>query len=316
MLVSVLFTLLIQTAQATILPPNDLHLEDDPFSKASNITEAQFRAAVTKVVSAYAPVVAAHGARLVGNATWQSSTVNAFADQDRGVWSINFFGGLARRPEISLDGFTMVACHELGHHLAGFPFIKDPRTGILSWASSEGEADYFASQVCARRIFKDEPLQNAAAQLVVGAFARNKCDSVWSAQSDRDLCYRIEVAAEGLSALLGRGGVASVAPRPQTPDRSLVRQTFTDHPAAQCRLDTYFAGALCPVAFDESLIPGKNHPQGQGSQAAEWTAVAQSCATANGYTVGVRPRCWFKPGVRGFVRPEPWPLGSRALRSE
>ena len=39
----------------------------------------------------------------------------------RAGWSlfIELNGGLARRPEVSSDGFTMVICHELGHFLAG-----------------------------------------------------------------------------------------------------------------------------------------------------------------------------------------------------
>jgi Zn-dependent protease with chaperone function len=52
------------------------------------------------------------------------------------------FGGLARDPLVTKDGFSAVICHEIGHHIAGAP-----RKGF-SWASNEGQADYFATTKC------------------------------------------------------------------------------------------------------------------------------------------------------------------------
>ena len=48
-------------------------------------------------------------------------------------WVVAMFGGLARRPEVTKDAFQFVVCHEVGHHLAGWPFAYD-------WASNEGQS--------------------------------------------------------------------------------------------------------------------------------------------------------------------------------
>jgi len=66
-----------------------------------------------------------------------------------------------------------------------------------------------------------------------------------------------------------------------TPDPNVVAETDDSHPATQCRLDTYLQGALCtkPVseAFsDEDPAPG-------------------ACTRSQGYAVGMRPLCWYKP---------------------
>ena len=72
-----------------------------------------------------------------------TNTVNANASQRGRTWIVNMYGGLARRPEITPDGFAMVLCHELGHHMGGFPFVS-------GWAANEGQSDLFATLSCGR----------------------------------------------------------------------------------------------------------------------------------------------------------------------
>ena len=104
-------------AQATILPPNTLHLEDTILQ--SNITEEEFSEAIDKAEAVYAPIIEdSFGGRLVMNKRWSDNTVNAskfFKLVGKYVRS------LARRPEVTLDGY-LVICHEIGHHVAGYPF--------------------------------------------------------------------------------------------------------------------------------------------------------------------------------------------------
>lgn len=279
---------LASTASASILPPNDLHLRDNP-SILANITEEEFNQIINEAVEIYKPLAAAHGATLKSNNLWTNTTVNASAQQNGKDWIINMYGGLARRAEVTPDGFAMVVCHELGHHFGGFAFY-----GGSDWASSEGQSDYFATQSCARQIWRSQVAENAAYATQVSGTEKDKCDSVWSVQNDRNLCYRTVAAGKSLATLLSalnNGGVPST----DTPDRTQVRTTQTSHPQAQCRLDTYFAGSLCKVEFDETVIPGRYHPQGQTSLAAEEVAAQSSCMAATGWLAGNRPRCWFAP---------------------
>ncbi|MFZ9519606.1 MAG: proprotein convertase P-domain-containing protein [Silvanigrellaceae bacterium] len=276
-------------ANASILPPNNLHMQDNLHSLA-NITEQDFNNIVNTIINLYKPIVAAKGATLKSNNLWTDATVNASAQQVGTSWIVNMYGGLARRPEVTPDGFAMVVCHELGHHLGGFPFYGDN-----DWAASEGQSDYFATQSCAREIWRNQVAENARYRGLVGDFEKNKCDAAWNKSEDQDLCYRAAAAGKSLATLLGALRSGSTPPRFETPDPRRVAATYTAHPEAQCRLDTYFNGALCPVGFDKNVIPGRSTTGGQTNKDSELKASASSCMTAAGYANGVRPLCWFKP---------------------
>ena len=69
-----------------------------------------------------------------------------------------------------------------------------------------------------------------------------------------------------------------------TPDKKEVSSTSHSHPATQCRLDTYFQGALCEVPHATEI--------GQQDE------VSGACHGSLGMTSGLRPRCWFKPSVQ------------------
>ena len=84
------------------------------------------------------------GAKLVIQRLWNNDSVNAYAVPYGIYKQLTFFGGLARHPEMTSDTLRLVACHELGHHLAGRPYWpeRDGLTGknvegTESWAASE-----------------------------------------------------------------------------------------------------------------------------------------------------------------------------------
>jgi len=273
-------------SQASILPPNDLDREDN-LEMIANMTEKDFNDIIESVVKYYREPAAQFKAKISVNALWNNSTVNASAQQMANTWVINMYGGLARRPEVTPDGFAMVVCHELGHHFGGFPFKG------ATWAANEGQADYFATQACARRIWGDQKSKNAQFRSQVGNYEKSKCDDTFSAQPDRDLCYRTAAAGLSLANLLSKLG-NSGDPQFDTPDTSKVSRTNDNHPAAQCRLDTYFQGALCGKPFDAMQIPAKKHPRGQGSLQAEQEAAKYSCTELDSLENGLRPSCWFR----------------------
>ena len=272
----------------SFLPPNNLHLEDNT-EAMSNVTEEQFNKIANDIVAIYKPLAKLHGGTLTTNNNWKDTTVNAYATQNGSSWEINMFGGLARRSEVTPDGFALVVCHELGHHFGGFAFKGD------MWAANEGQADYFATQSCARQIWKNQLEINADFRNMLNDFEKQKCDTAWSAEADQNLCYRVVVGGQSLANLLAALNKGK-APRFDTPDRAVVRKTDDEHPAAQCRLDTYLNGSLCNATFDPKIIPGRNDSKGQQSTSAEATAYKYSCSVKSQAT-GARPACWFKAGV-------------------
>ena len=261
--------------RADFLPPNNLDLQDD-INFTGGVTQDEFNAILDSIETIYAPIIKAHGATLKIHRNWDDATVNASANQWWGTWHLNMYGGLARRPEVTADGFAMVVCHELGHHLGGFPF-----TG---WAGNEGQSDYFAALSCARILWGHETEKNALAREAISAFPRELCDANFEGQERRDLGYRQMLAGESIAGLLAalKGSQISYT----TPDTSVVDKTFNSHPEAQCRLDTYIASTLCKAEWDINVIPKD-----------ERISSKYTCTIAGGDNVGMRPKCWFKEGI-------------------
>lgn len=287
---SLVATLAASPALATFLPPNDLHLEDSLDRKDANMTQAQFDAIINGVKKVYEPIVKSHNAQLTIANRWTDATVNANASQAGNAWNVNMYGGLARRPEVTADGFAAVICHELGHHLGGYYFYD----GGNNWAASEGQADYYATHACLPLIWAEQHEANATYRESVEPVVKRACDAVWTTEERQNLCYRVNAAGESLARLLAALGSSGV-PKFDTPDSREVPSTSTSHPAAQCRLDTYFQASLCTRPWQKLLIPTRNHPAGQNSAEAEAVSMETTCHSANGFSLGVRPRCWYKP---------------------
>lgn len=271
------------TAQASILPPNNLSSEDS-FTPA-NITEEQFHKIVDSIIDMWQPLARARGVELVAKKDWASSEVNAYASQSGKTWSVIMLGGLARRPEVTPDGFALVVCHELGHHFGGYAF----KTGRP--IATEGESDYYATQLCARRLWGKSTEKNRELAMRRPVRLQNACDHVWKSEDDRNLCYRTTEAGLSLARLLGALGNEK-PPSLETRDTSRVNRTYEAHPRSQCRLDTYLHGALCTQPRDPMVIPGIQI--GRNTPEAEAEAAKYSCMEATNFKVGFRPGCWFK----------------------
>jgi hypothetical protein len=281
-----------QSASASILPKNNLHLKDNLLF-AANMSEAEFSQRIDDVVRLWQPVASAYGVRLSSQKSWTDSTVNAYAEQNGSSWVVKFFGGLARRPEITGDGFSLVVCHELGHHFGGYYFFG---SGSFRRMTSEGSADYFATQVCVPALWGNDHEENERFRALADSVTRRECDAVWRDVRSQNLCYRSTIAGKSLSRLFANlSGTPS--PNTGTPNNSVVGSTNSSHPEAQCRLDTYFQGALCTRNADPRLIPGFRNTQDLNGINSELEANRYSCSTADGFRRGIRPRCWFRPQV-------------------
>lgn len=274
----------------TFMPENSLHLQDT-MQADNGMTEELFNKLIDEAVAVYGPIIETYKAKLSMERNWSDGTVNAYAQQYGSVWEVAMFGGLARREEVTPDGFQLVICHEIGHHVGGYP-LKGTR-----WASTEGQSDYFATQACARALWAGQKDINAKFRETTPEAARTACDAQWSKTEDQNLCYRAAMGGLSLAKLLGALGGSKPVDF-ATPDTKRVTRTNDNHPAAQCRLDTYFNGALCSAkTWDSLVIPGKNNAAGQGSPEAEQDSDKYVCGGIASSAPGVRPGCWFKSVV-------------------
>ncbi len=241
------------------------------------ITETQFNKVIDDVEKIYSPVVARMGGKMDVARLWKDETVNANATRLGKTWHINMYGGLARHPSITMDGFYLVLCHELGHHIGGAPKVGN---FLMKWASNEGQADYFATLKCLRNVFLHDDNQKIVNKLKVPDALASACAKTHPGATDQAICIRGGMAGASVAGFFAAARKENEA-QFDKPDAKVVSRTNDAHPATQCRLDTYFQGALCEKAFTEDV-----------SQSDE---VQGTCHGSTGYTVGIRPLCWFKP---------------------
>lgn len=258
------------------------------------VTEEKFNAILDQVEAIYAPVLEKMGAKLNMIRKWDDPTVNAYASRSGKTYNVAMFGGLARHKEVTPDGFALVVCHELGHHIGGAPRYSG------NWASAEGQSDYWATKNCAKKIFAKHNNVKIVNKRIAKAkhlsqfypkhlttrimdeYVTGKCEAAYKHLSADavTLCIRSAMGGKSLAFLLAD---LRKSPKPKfdTPDEGVVRRTNPRHPAAQCRLDTYFQGALCnvnPDVAEDPINPDVN-----------------SCNRAASHETGIRPLCWFKP---------------------
>lgn len=257
-------------------PENNLKIGVND-KNANNMTEEKFLDAINRVSTIYAPIVKSKGGTLKMNNLWKDETVNASAQRMGSTWQVNMYGGLARHPLVTVDGFQLVVCHELGHHIGGAP----KKGGFGSaWASNEGQSDYWGAMKCLRRVYENDDNIAAVSKMTVDAEATKRCEAIYKSEREIALCQRVAMAGKSLAMLLGDlGGNSRV--NFDTPDTSKVSRTNDNHPAAQCRLDTYFSGGLCDKSISEDV--------------SDTNAITGVCIKKDGYTDGVRPLCWYKP---------------------
>ncbi len=280
------------------------NIEIGPEEK-TGVAEDDVKKAVEDVKKVYGPIIEKEfDAKLKIVNNWKSSTANAFAKRTKeggqNVFHVEYLGGLARHKANNLDAVYAVLCHEIGHHIGGSP-RKGGRFGANSWASNEGQSDYWATLKCLRRVFKDmnnKEIMKAREELhksgdmteemkvksPVNKIAKEKCNEKFTKSKEQSLCYRAAMAGYSTARLLkSLGGNVSDKdlPKFETPSSKSVRRTNHNHPAPQCRLDTYFAGAICDVDY---LVDVDTDDPNIGA-----------CSKLNGDTIGVRPSCWFNP---------------------
>lgn len=243
------------------------------FSSSTNsLTEKQFREVLMDFQKTFSPEVKKkHKSELLVYGQWASDSINAYAERDMDAWIITLYGGLARHKHLTLDGLKLILCHELGHHLGGAP-----KKGTNKWSSAEGQADYFSTMKCLRKWWKEETWEVQE----VPASVKQECAHSYHESLDQRLCHRMSLAGKSVASMF-QDLHQEVPVDFETPDQMRVITTNTQHSEAQCRLDTFFQGALCPVSEEVDFIY------------ADQTTGA--CHVALGDSRGVRPQCWFAP---------------------
>lgn len=268
-----------------IVEENDFKIYPNQKENRNDMTEEDFQNVITRLESIYSPIFKSYGKKLVIERKWEDGTVNAYARLEGSTALVTIHGGLARHPQINADALALVVCHEAGHHIGGAPQKKmGGAFSSVSWASNEGQADYFGTLKCMRRFFSEENNSEYISRIQVPTIVRDSCAEHFPHPEIQAMCIRSVLAGHALSKMFrdlrsGRTFIPELDFAKKDP--SVVRNTDDAHPAPQCRLDTYFSGAICDREVSENV---------------SFTNINDGvCSREKGYSRGVRPLCWFRP---------------------
>ncbi len=215
------------------------------------LTRAEFEQVLQEFREIYGPELRRTDLRLQFKANWNDHRLKASVKIPDGKAIVTISGGYAKQKEMTADAFRIVLCHEMGHILGGAPKQK-----TLRWSTIEGQADYYATAKCLRRIVPEEDLtleRVKDAALRIGKMLVDRAD------------LQAELSTE-------------------RPSKIEVFTTQETHPAAQCRIDTMIAGFRCPISAQEDF--SRTDPN--------IAACLHSSVDPN-IRLGARPRCWYRP---------------------
>lgn len=249
----------------------------DDVNEDSNISKKEFNKILDTVKKVYGPIFKSQRMNFRIESQWEDKQVNAFAGTRGTDRYILLYGGYARHKMMTKDAYLSVVCHEIGHHLGGFP-----KKNAHTWSSSEGQADYFSTLKCMKEVLRDdEDNKEIALALDLPDEVKKQCRFQYANTNDYYICLRSSKAAEEhgkvIDDLDSKGASSDVSLL--TPSNYVVSDSNLKHPDAQCRVDTKYQGALCNVSTKIALD--------------DLDEAIGTCTFNNFNILGNRPACWF-----------------------
>lgn len=241
------------------------------------ISQSEYEEAVKLAEKVYTPIFEQNGMSLKIYAQWDSAEERTYTTKKGEVRSIYLMGGHARRKYMSRDAYLSIICHEIGHHLGGFPKKEKP-----VWSSAEGQADYYSTLKCLRNIFAYENANELKFNLKsLPKSVVSNCQKQFPDKKDQNICLRSAKASQDYGRMLKHRWEEEKPLSLLTPDRQVVTEMIFSYPSRQCRVDTKYQGSLCNRPVDSDVRD--DDPR------------AGACHEEQGDKMGMRPRCWFSP---------------------
>jgi hypothetical protein len=193
--------------------------------------------------------------------------VAASANRSGMEWNVAIWGASTLHPKLTRDGFVILVCHELGHHFGGAPFKKED-DGSMRWSSAEGQADFYATSVCAKRMF---------GLLPAGFFEsfsypddiKSTCSQQFKDRDAIQFCIRSILGSKSFTDSHQVARTVGIVPD--------AHDGHYGYPSNECRMQTLRTGALCAKLMDVR------------------TDDLLGTSRRDRYCAGVRPSCWYAP---------------------
>lgn len=254
---------------------------------SEGITKEEFESISELGTKAYKSYIKKFGADFTIAPQWDNNNLNATAIKKGSEWKVILFGGLAKFSGVTKDGYTVVLCHEIGHLVGGFPFYNQSSDEAkLSYRSTEGNADYFATHDCFQRLFIEDTENNKKAEENSSDFVKEICKNTHEDTNRQQICMRAINASHGFWSSFLTHLKSGTKVSLEQKDPKVVDKTVSSYPSFQCRVDTSVAGATChKPSYEDNDYP--------------LTLEEMDSLTCNSneqeydHYKGVRPRCWF-----------------------
>jgi hypothetical protein len=233
---------------------------------------------VADTVRLYEPVARAQRLAFDFQIPLDQMDLVASAHNDGVTAIVRIDGGVLASPRLTPDSLRITVCHELGHIFGGATRRNVP----LEWdgaraadgkslLSAEGQADYYATLVCFRKMVEGQDHRAALEGRVVPAVAKAKCERSWGADSEEALvCERAFVGSLDFLNFVKDFPIALEASAPEIAEEPIIDM----YPSRQCRLDTLVAGALCrsrfPLQLDRDRPGSSDCPQLEARRPSCW----------------------------------------------
>lgn len=176
---------------------------------------------------------------------------------------------VSSNPFFDRDMYTAIVCHEVGHALGSIKQRDDFYTEFSELAT-EGEADYFSTLKCTKRLWKNDDNKKIVESLNVPADIKKQCREKYSNENSAFICMRSIITGFRLFKV----GASTLANTPislkllESPSEN-VDMTLSEYPSMQCRMESIRRGALCDIdTYTEDGCTDKETS---------------------------RPRCWYNP---------------------
>ncbi len=183
----------------------------------------------------------------------------------KGVWGqahstgeIFLAGGVLTNQFFTEETFLALACHEVGHLYGGLPWD----TSHLSY---EGQADYYAANICMKKYYLNYP-QELAKKTYLHEHYFKTCQKQYTSKQEIRICVKTMQAGLNLAIASALAINEILLPGPAIDEHYQTDHTLVGRDSPQCIADTFEAGAICSLTTEKS---------------------PQSCSN--------KPKCWFKP---------------------
>ena len=209
------------------------------------------------LTSIYGKQIDSNGGLLKFTLKEVDQAANAYAaKRSDNNWEITVISSLLSLNEQTKASLGIVLCHEIGHFLGGQPYVVGVqltpavRSNAPKKMSCEGQADYFATSECLRKLTTVIPDLFSKNTGIINPYLNAECEKSYTDSMEIKVCQETLVASYQASIIYQKIMEQLKVPASffskidnEKSDRTL--NLVGEYPTLDCRYETFINGALC-----------------------------------------------------------------------